>query len=89
MLATAATRSKLAHALADLLHEFPDQPEQHVEAMIDIVAEDLLETARFDDFVPVLAHRQAREHLRDADVPSPCRHRTVTVPSPSRAGVAG
>ena len=89
MLATSATRNKLAHALADLVHEFPDQPENHVEEMIGTVAADLLETALFDDFVPVFAHRTARERLRNGDARSPYRHRTVTVPSPSHAGVAG
>jgi hypothetical protein len=89
MLATAATRSKLAHAAADLLREFPDQPEQHVEEVIGGVAAELLEPARFDDFVPVLAHRRARENLRHADLPSPCRHRTLTVPAPGRVGVGG
>lgn len=80
MLASATTRNKLAHAVADLLHEFPDHSEQHVEELIGSVASDLLEAARFDDFVPVLAHRRAREHLRVGGA--------VTVPSPGRAGVA-
>jgi len=89
MLATAATRSKLEHAVADLLHEFPDQPEQQVEDVIGGVAADLLETARFDDFVPLLAHRRAREFLRSGGLRSPCHHQKVTVPSPSRVRVAG
>ena len=81
MLPTAATRDKLAHALADLLREFPDQSEHQVEEVIGGVAAELLEPARFDDFVPVLAHRRAREHLQHGDVRSPCRHRPAIVPS--------
>jgi len=63
MLITSATRVKLARVEDDLRHEFPHISEERIGRLMHAVTDDLVEHARFDDFVPLLAHRSAREHL--------------------------
>ena len=63
MLASEATRAKLDRVEGDLRREFPNLPEERIGSVVGTVTADLLEHARFDDFVPLLAHRNAREHL--------------------------
>jgi hypothetical protein len=58
-----ATRTKLVRVKGDLLREFPHLPEERIELLVGSVTADILERARFDDFVPLLIHRSAREQL--------------------------
>jgi len=60
-----STRSKIEHATKTLALEFEDTPRAAIAAAVEAVARRLLEHARFDDYVPVLAHRYVREALRD------------------------
>ena len=60
-----ATRRKLERLPGDLVREFPHVPAEHVHQVIDRVVDDLLPRARFEDFVPLLVHRHARELLLD------------------------
>jgi len=61
--ASVATRRKLEHLPGDLQREFPAVPLQRIHDVVNTLADDLLSAARFDDYVPLLAHRHAREHL--------------------------
>ena len=63
--ASVATRRKLEHLADDLKREFPAVPLDQIDDLVDAVALDLLHAARFDDYVPLLAHRHAREQLRE------------------------
>jgi hypothetical protein len=58
-------RQKLEHMPQRLAEDFPDANPDQVEREVEDVAEGLMKTARFGDFVPVLAYRYAREHLLD------------------------
>jgi len=58
-----ATRNKLAHIPAELQREFPLVPVERIDELVDALSVRLLRAARFDDFVPLLAHRRARERL--------------------------
>jgi hypothetical protein len=64
MLASAPTREKLTRLAGELGTEFTHVPAAEVEKTLFAVAEELLTHARFQDYVPLLAHRQARERLR-------------------------
>lgn len=64
------TQLKLEHSTEALLREFSQLPGEEVVHEIETVTESLLVGARFDDYIPVLAHRFARDHLRDR----PARH---------------
>jgi hypothetical protein len=44
-----------------LKREFPHVPLQQIDDLVDALALTLVLAARFDDFVPLLAHRHARE----------------------------
>jgi hypothetical protein len=48
----------------DLRAEFPAIQLETIRGDVDAHARELLERARFDDFVPVLVHRAVRESLR-------------------------
>lgn len=63
--ASVATRKKLEHLPGDLQREFPAVPLQRIHDVVETLASELLDAARFDDFVPLLTHRHAREHLRE------------------------
>jgi predicted Zn-dependent protease with MMP-like domain len=47
----------------DLQHEFPDVPFELLEQRVDVHTNELLETAKFDDFIPLLVGRRIRERL--------------------------
>jgi hypothetical protein len=57
------TEDKLRRIPVALHAEFPDVPEEELAAEVEATAQELLETARIDAFVPVLVHRYAREHV--------------------------
>jgi hypothetical protein len=48
----------------DLHEEFPDVPFEAIEQDVRAGAEELVASARFNDFVPVLVHRAVRDQLR-------------------------
>jgi phage terminase Nu1 subunit (DNA packaging protein) len=58
-----ATRKKLDHIPAELQREFPQIPLERIDELVDSLSVRLLLAAHFDDFVPLLAHRRARERL--------------------------
>ena len=58
-----ATRKKLDHIPGELKQEFPHVPVERIDDIVDTLAVRLLVAARFDDFVPLLTHRHARERL--------------------------
>jgi len=62
------TKSKLDYTAAMLAKEFSHLPREHVVRELETVAERILDGARFDDYVPVLAYRFARERLRERTV---------------------
>jgi hypothetical protein len=49
---------------ADLKAEFPHVPLDTIERDVKAGIHELVERARFHDFVPVLVHRTVRERLR-------------------------
>ncbi len=57
------TRRKLERLPEVLKAEFPDETPGNVELEVSTIARDMLADARIEDFVPVLVHRFAREHL--------------------------
>jgi hypothetical protein len=59
------THSKLVQSTRMLLEEFGSFPETEVVLEIERVAQSLLKPARFDDYIPILAYRVARDHLRE------------------------
>ena len=59
------THSKLVHSTRMLLEEFGSFPETEVVREVERVAQSLLKPARFDDYIPILAYRVARDHLRE------------------------
>jgi hypothetical protein len=48
----------------DLKAEFPHIPLDTIERDVKTGVHELVERAKFHDFVPVLVHRSVREHLR-------------------------
>jgi len=62
-LAPGSTRAKLEHLRGDLEREFPGVPLEQISLVVDALARELLATARFEDYVPLLTLRYAREHL--------------------------
>jgi hypothetical protein len=66
MLPSEGTRAKLDRLSSELRREFSHLPAAWVEQTLERVADDLLARARFQDFVPLLVHRRAREQLRAA-----------------------
>ena len=61
---TQATKTKLQHSKEALAAEFEHVPPEDIARRLEEIAHWLLEAARFDDYIPVLAHRYAREELR-------------------------
>lgn len=70
--ASDATRRKLDHLPGELKREFPHVPLEKIDDLVDALALRLLVAARFDDFVPLLTHRHARERLLE-ESPAPVR----------------
>ena len=64
MTMTPGTRSKLDYTKRILVREFNHLPHEEVVHEIETVTDSLLEAARFDDYIPILAHRFARDRLR-------------------------
>jgi hypothetical protein len=58
------TQLKLAHSRHALEREFEDTAPGVVAHEVEAEARRLLAGARFDNYIPVLVHRFAREHLR-------------------------
>jgi hypothetical protein len=48
----------------DLHREFPAVSLHQLNDLVSEVSDELLQVARFEDFVPLLTHRHARERLR-------------------------
>ena len=61
--ASEPTRKKLQRIPVELQREFPDVPLEQISELVEVLAHQLLVAARFDNFVPLLAHRWARERL--------------------------
>jgi hypothetical protein len=68
MLISEQTRRKLDRLSVELKREFAHVPGERVEAAFRTVVDDLLSRARFEDFIPLLAHRNARNELLVAPV---------------------
>jgi len=62
------TAERLEHVVARLDREFPMHPHAFIEEIVDAASRRLLENAHFDQYVPLLAHRAAREELSTAVV---------------------
>jgi hypothetical protein len=60
-----ATKLKLEVGKERLAAEFTSVPEDEIAGAVDRVAVRLVDVARFDDFVPVLAERRVRDVLLD------------------------
>ena len=58
-----ATQKKLDHIPDELQREFPQIPQERIDDLVDTLSARLLLAAHFDDFVPLLTHRRARERL--------------------------
>lgn len=98
MLVSAGTQKRLSRLIVELRREFAHIPGDRVDRVLESVVEDLLGRARFDDFVPLLAHRRAREQLlgdpgssqapptssRDVEEPDRARS-TMTAAEPAEA----
>jgi hypothetical protein len=61
---TIETRRKLDSSTRLLLREFGSLPPDEIVREVEAAAARLLSSARFDEFIPVLAHRSARNRLR-------------------------
>ena len=57
-------RRRLERLPADLQAEFPHVPLDAIERDVNAGVHELTESARFNDFVPVLVHRTVRDRLR-------------------------
>jgi hypothetical protein len=64
MRATRATEVKLEHSKRALMAEFRGVAPDEIAHRVDEIAHALLESAQFDDYVPVLTHRYTREDLQ-------------------------
>jgi len=60
-----STVNKIEQLHLSLCREFPAVGEEHVRELLDLNVEELIQRAHFDDFVPLLAYRHVREHIRD------------------------
>jgi hypothetical protein len=63
MQASPQTISKLSHLTAEVRQEFPNLPAEYVAQQAELIADDLLLHANFDNFIPLLATRYLRERL--------------------------
>jgi hypothetical protein len=61
----ATFKKRLCQAESEVVREFGELDPDLVHREFTRVVDDLLRNARVMDFVPVLAHRQARELLRN------------------------
>ena len=62
------TSARRIHELPlDLSAEFPTVPLRVIEHDVEERVRQLIAGARFDDYVPLLARRTVREHLRTAN----------------------
>jgi hypothetical protein len=68
-----ATGTKLEHNIGLLIREFEGVTPEEVIEEVEFVAGALLADAHFDDYVPLLAHRFARERLRQSRERKPSR----------------
>jgi hypothetical protein len=59
------TKQKIERVPERLSDEFSDVAPSDVKEEVKEVTEDLLEEAKFEDFVPLLAYRRARENRLD------------------------
>ena len=59
------TRSRIDYIGQVLIREFDTIPAAVVLGEVDRATDALLAGAKFDEFVPILAHRFAREQLRN------------------------
>jgi hypothetical protein len=66
MILKTATKTKLEHISKMLATEFQAVPDGVIASDVDMTAARLLETASFDDYVPILTHRYVRARLRSA-----------------------
>jgi hypothetical protein len=89
---TIETRRKLDSGTRLLLREFGSLPPDEIVREVEAAAARLLSSARFDEFIPVLAHRSARNRLRggsssEREPSPPDRERPggFAAPSPSAA----
>jgi hypothetical protein len=62
----AETRRKLDHVPGLLEDEFPSLGHDAAVQTVERISTDMLAGATIEDFVPVLVHRFAREHILDA-----------------------
>jgi hypothetical protein len=69
--ASETTRKKLQRIPAELQCEFPEVPLEQISELVEVLAQRLLIAARFHNFVPLLAHRQARERLTTREARRP------------------
>jgi hypothetical protein len=60
-----SVKKRLRQAEAEVTREFGQLDPDVVRREFARVSDELLATARVTDFVPVLVHRQVREHLRN------------------------
>ena len=70
MVLSAATKAKLEFSAKILAREFEAVPHGVIATEIEATAARLLESARFDEYVPVLTHRYVRERLQEPVVAS-------------------
>jgi hypothetical protein len=61
---TAEVTKRLEHVPQELHAEFPHVPLTTIEHDLNDRARDLSASARFNDYIPVLAHRAVRDRLR-------------------------
>jgi len=61
----AETKVKLERSVKILAGEFAAVPRPLIASEVEANAARLLESARFDDYVPILAHRYVRDRLRE------------------------
>ena len=61
----AATKTKLEHGKARLAAEFTSVPPTAISASVDATAGQLLESASFDDYIPLLAQKDVRNRYSD------------------------
>jgi len=59
------TRGKLETGTEILVQEFAALPRAEVVERVDAWTAVLLKAARFDDYIPILVHRFARQQLRE------------------------
>jgi hypothetical protein len=57
------TKAKLEHGKTTLAEEFTTVPRTVISTSVDATAGHLLRSARFDDYIPLLARRYVRDRL--------------------------